>query len=95
MLFRSEIKGFLAVNPKGNLQELFSFYDSSFRTRYYKHKPEGYQYPNAGRKVPKDKLMVVDEKISDSSAAIAKFEALGKISDGLMKTAEMIDRVNI
>ncbi len=84
-----DIKGFLEVNPRGNLQDLFGFYDPSFRTRYYKHKPADYKFPNAGKKIPKDKYLKEDE-IKNDTLAIAKINAITKLVESNSKLAEMI-----
>jgi hypothetical protein len=85
-----DIKGFLEVNPTGNLQDLFGFYDPSFRTKYYKHKPADYKFPNAGKKIPKDKYIKEPEESKSDTLAIAKINAITKLVESNTKLAEMI-----
>lgn len=86
-----DIKGFLEVNPTGNLNDLFAFYDTAFRSKYYRLKPDDYKYPNAGRKVINKEKPVK----APSPEPIEKLPEAAQIAkiNSLMEIAKMINGV--
>ncbi len=48
-----EIRGFLTFNPEGTLKDLFEMHGTSFKLKYYKHRPKDYLFPNQTERKPR------------------------------------------